>query len=70
MRHGKWKGLRYGTADPLQLYDVSTDPAEKADLAARNPKVVKQIEAVMAKEHTHSEFYPAVEKPKARRGKK
>ena len=71
VRHGKWKGLRYGTKAPLQLFDLTTDPAEKSNLAAKNADVVKTIEAIMAREHTPSEFYPAREKsaPRQRKNK-
>ena len=70
VRTGKWKGIRFGTKAPLKLYDLSTDPAEKNDLAAKHPKVVRDVEALMGQEHSPSKFYPPSEKPKARRKRK
>jgi arylsulfatase A-like enzyme len=53
VRSGKWK-LRHAfdagkNSDPnrLELYDLSTDPAESRDLAAENPEVVKRLVAAM-----------------------
>ena len=70
VRTGNWKGFRTGTKMPLKLYDVGKDPAEQNDLADKHPEVVKKIEAIMAQEHSPSEFYPALEKPKAKNKRK
>ncbi len=67
VRTGKWKALRYGTKSPLKLFDVISDPGEAKDLAAENPAIVRNIEAIMEKEHTPSRFFPAPEKPKNRK---
>ena len=58
---GNWKGYRLGTKAPLELYDLKADPAEKQNIAAAHPDVVKKIEAIMAAEHTPSPHYDAPE---------
>jgi len=67
VRTGRWKALRYGTKSPLKLFDVIADPGETKDLAAENPATVKSIEAIMSREHSPSRFFPAPEKPRARK---
>ena len=51
VRMGDWKGVRLGGHDdplaPVQLYDLSADPAETTDLAEEFPDVAAQIRAVM-----------------------
>jgi arylsulfatase A len=58
---GKWKGIRQDmlskkNSNPLktQLYDLSSDISEAKDVAPDNPQVVKQIEALMKREHVPS----------------
>jgi arylsulfatase A-like enzyme len=61
VRLGDWKGYRLGTKAPLELYDFKADPAEKQNLAAAHPDIVRKIEAIMAAEHTPSPHYDAPE---------
>jgi arylsulfatase A-like enzyme len=69
VRMGDWKGYRLGTKAPLELYDLKSDPAEKQNIAAAHPDIVKRIEAIMAAEHTPSPYYDAPEQGKARASK-
>ena len=52
VRLDQWKGIRTGIKKnpdaPVQLYDLTKDPAEKTDVAAQNPDVVARIREVMA----------------------
>lgn len=42
---GRWKGHRQGDPKaPLQLFDLTTDPAEQHDLAADHPQIVAAID--------------------------
>jgi arylsulfatase A-like enzyme len=68
VRLGDWKGYRLGTKAPLELYDLKADPAEKQDIAAAHPDIVKKIEAIMLAEHTPSSHYDAPEQ--SEKGKK
>jgi arylsulfatase A-like enzyme len=51
VRLGDWKGVRLGAHEdahaPIELYDLSVDPSEMNDVAARHPHVVARIRAVM-----------------------
>ncbi len=74
VRMGNWKGYRLGTAAPLELYNLKTDPAEKDNIAAAHSDIVKQLETILAAEHTPSPHYTAPAQPskgnKAKDGKK
>ncbi len=51
VRLGDWKGVKNGTNNSIELYDLSLDPDESNNIAAANPSVVSQIAAIMAAEH-------------------
>ena len=57
VRLGKWKGWRSKLSQPIELHDLEADPTEKINVAARHPDVVRQIERIMAREHTPTPFY-------------
>ena len=61
VRMGDWKGYRLGTKAPLELYDLKADPAEKQNIAAAHPDIVRKIEAIMKAEHSPSPYYDAPE---------
>jgi N-acetylgalactosamine-6-sulfatase len=53
IREGKWKLLTNPDGSRTELYDIPADPAEKTDLAAANPDVVKRLsEKVLAWQKT------------------
>ncbi|MGV3504769.1 MAG: arylsulfatase [Adhaeribacter sp.] len=49
LRLGRWKGVRHDPAGKMELYDLQADLAETKDVAAANPRVVQQIEQLLAK---------------------
>lgn len=58
VRWGKWKAVRLKRDGPLELYDLSVDPKESRNLAARHPDVVAKMAQAMAREHVASVEYP------------
>jgi uncharacterized sulfatase len=53
LRLGRWKGVRRPMfSGPLELYDLSRDPAEKYNVARGYPDVVRRLEASMERAHS------------------
>jgi arylsulfatase A-like enzyme len=49
---GRWKGIRLKSPSaPIQLFDLAADAGETADLAARQPDLVRRIETIMREAH-------------------
>ena len=58
VRLDNWKGIRDSTRDgnlKIRLFNLDSDITEETDLSDKYPAIVKQIEEIMAKEHTHPE---------------
>jgi len=51
IRKGKWKGVRYEVAvDPdseIELYDLSSDPVERVNVAKDHPEVVEELTVLL-----------------------
>jgi arylsulfatase A-like enzyme len=45
VREGDWKGIRLKQGEPLELYNLVSDPQESSNVAAANPRVIAQLEA-------------------------
>ncbi len=71
VRMGDWKAVRPQADAPLELYNLSTDPSEKQDVAGQNAEVVAKIEAYLKTARTESEHWPinAAKPPPAKKEK-
>jgi arylsulfatase A-like enzyme len=58
VRMGDWKALRLGPGRPLELYDLSTDIGETANVASAHPEVMAQIEQYLLTARTESTTWP------------
>ena len=58
VRMGDWKAVHLQVGKPLELYNLQTDPAEKENVAEKNPAVVAKIEAYLKGARTESEQWP------------
>ncbi len=62
IRQGNWKAVRLQAISdpngPVELYDLSKDPAETHDIAAKNPDKVKQLSQYMSQSHVESLLFP------------
>jgi arylsulfatase A-like enzyme len=69
VRMGHWKGVRWGTQEPVELYNLKNDIAEATDVAKQHPEVVQQIATIMTAERSENKYWPSVEK-RAKKGTK
>jgi len=58
VRMDDWKASRKGLGQPLELYDLTTDPGERCDVAGDHPDVVARIEAYLKTARTESAHWP------------
>jgi arylsulfatase A-like enzyme len=58
VRMADWKGLRLAPTEPLELYNLRSDPAEKKNVAAEHPGIVAKLEKIMKTERTESPDWP------------
>lgn len=58
VRMGDWKAVIPGKGKPLELYDLSKDVGETADVAAEHPAIVARITEYLKSARTISEHWP------------
>lgn len=66
-RMGGWKAVRHGTKKPIELYNLSLDPAEQHDVAADNPAIVQRMDAFLKASRVDSQLWPINETPRGGR---
>jgi arylsulfatase A len=52
VRAGEWKVIRSAPGTPLQLYNLTIDPAEERDVAPEHPDVVARMQRIMETAYT------------------
>jgi arylsulfatase A-like enzyme len=57
-RMGDWKAVRHGPDQPLELYNLTTDLAERNNVAKDHPRIVKTLEDYLNTARTPSEIWP------------
>ena len=62
VRWGKWKGIRFDVNTnpdpPVELYDLSGDPGENENVAAKHPDIVQHIRTIMVQAHQPNSDWP------------
>lgn len=58
VRMGDWKAVRLAKDQPLELYNLRTDPSEKTNVAAQQPKIVAKIDKYLKTARTESPNWP------------
>ena len=51
---GPWKAFQATKTAPIELFNLSSDPAESTDVASANPDIVKTIEKILATARTET----------------
>lgn len=66
VRYGRWKAIRHGLTQPLELYDLAADVGETRNMAADRPDIVQTIEEYLKTARTDSEHFPVTDAPTTR----
>jgi arylsulfatase A len=59
-RFGQWKSVQNDHDQPMEIYDLHTDPGERNDLAPGHPDLVEKAEAIFAEAHTPDPKWPLI----------
>lgn len=59
LRWGDWKAVRPQAGQPLELFNLQSDPGEQRNVAADHPSVVARIEELLKMARTESDRWPA-----------
>ena len=64
-RKGEWKAVSLDLGKPPELYNLKTDPGEKENVAAQNPKLADEMGELLKTARTPSEHWPIKPPPGA-----
>ncbi|HUT34428.1 MAG TPA: arylsulfatase [Planctomycetota bacterium] len=64
VRMGKWKAVRRGTTQPIELYDLTADIGEQNNAADKHPDLVAKMADVLKSARTDSKQWPVREGPR------
>ncbi len=57
VRWNNWKAIRLEKSNPLELYDLSGDPAEENNVSEQNTGVIETIEKYLSTARTESKYW-------------
>ena len=57
-RMGDWKAVKLGPNSPVELYNLTTDPGEKENIAEKHPDVMAKFETCLKTARTDSKDWP------------
>lgn len=66
VRFGHWKAVRNGPSQPIELYDLARDSGETKDLAAEQPEVVAQADALLRSSRVDDPNWPLRDRPRSK----
>jgi len=69
IRMGQWKALRYGTLEPIELYDLSEDPSELTDVSKSHEDIVTRMKQIFEEARTPSEWWKPLPHPEKKRNR-
>jgi arylsulfatase A-like enzyme len=58
IRMGRWKAVRHGLNQPIELYDLATDISEQCNVAVKYPEVVQRIKEILKTVRIDSKEFP------------
>lgn len=64
-RWDDWKAVRNGPSQPIELYDLKTDPGETMDLAATKPGLVARAESILKSSRVDDSDWPLTDRKPA-----
>lgn len=63
IRMGRWKAVRHGLNQPIELYDLETDISEQCNVAVKYPEVVQRIKEILKTVRIDSKEFPIYTEP-------
>lgn len=70
-RMGDWKAVRLGTKQPIELYDLKSDPTESRNVAGQHPDVVARFADYLKTARVDNPIWPITENvPQRKKGPK